>query len=347
MIFETSINHRNKMIQLSQTVAPKSSQISIDKTAKKSRSKRFYKIYKRTANSINFSAILAALFTLWLNHQAEIRQQSSSQNLNHQTILDGHINNIKEIKLSGDYKLEEEGQSVEGNVKDDEREDEFIKSMTLPVLRELSKDEDRKAQLVLFLHQLDLKTVSTSTDDKNSGQGFFQTADLKFGNFEGYKLTQINLKGADLRGADLKFANFSQANLNSADLSCADRNIERWWSWIPFVTEATQEYCASLNGINLSNADLSNAKLMKAELSNADLSKTKLNGANFSNANLTGADFTEANLTEANLTGANISDLQLSQAILCHTTLSAGETSNRDCTSPTLEDVSIGNRSPL
>ncbi len=298
------------MIQREQNPTPESSPLPVKQETKKPRLKRFYKAYRRTSKFVNFSAILAALFTLWLNHQAEVRQQISSEDLNHQTILDGHINNIKEIKLSGDYKLEQEGGST--------REDEFIRSMTLPILRELSQDEDRKAQLVLFLHQLNLKTVSTLTDSENSEKSFFQTADLKFGNFKGYKLIQINFKGADLRGTNLESADFTEANLQFADLSCASRNVERWWSWIPFVPEATQETCTRLNNITLRNAKLTNAIL---------------NNANFDKADLTGADLTEVNLTEANLTGATITDPQLNQAILCGTTLSSGRISNRDCIS--------------
>ena len=55
---------------------------------------------------------------------------------------------------------------------------------------------------------------------------------------------------------------------------------------------------ASLEGANLSGADLSGASLRAANLTGADLT-----GADLYRANLTGADLKDANLRGANLTG--------------------------------------------
>ncbi|NEQ54757.1 MAG: hypothetical protein F6K11_32320 [Leptolyngbya sp. SIO3F4] len=79
--------------------------------------------------SLVFS-VIAVCFTWWLDHQAEIRQQTTSQNLNHQRIFESYISNFKEIHLSNDYK--------NNDIKNQNAEKTFIRGMTLPVLRELT-----------------------------------------------------------------------------------------------------------------------------------------------------------------------------------------------------------------
>ena len=105
--------------------------------------------------SLLFSAA-AVGFTWWLDHQAEVRQQTTSQNLNHQRIFESYMANLKEISLSSDYK--DTVQVIE--------ERTFIRGMTLPVLRELTHDEERKAQLVLLLYQMQMCEILS--DDKCS-----------------------------------------------------------------------------------------------------------------------------------------------------------------------------------
>lgn len=258
--------------------------------------------------SLFFSAV-AVCFTWWLDHQAEVRQQTTSQNLNHQRILESYIGNIKEISLSRDY----------NNTDELIEERTFIMGMTLPVLRELTGDDARKAQLVLFLYQMQMcgilsdqichaadtpevpgsieqtapanvteqnqqPTVDEQTQqpvteeqdqqpivDEQTQQDFLQTADLKFANFKGYKLPKITFRGADLRGTNLASADLREAVLVSANLSCHQRNTQKFWSWVPFLPQATEQVCANLQGTNLQNANLNGTVLNGAILLSTDL----------------------------------------------------------------------------
>lgn len=288
-----------------------------------------------------FSVVVAG-FTWWLEHQTEIRQETTSQNLNHQRIFESYIDNFKEIELSSDYK----------NTDESSNKIEFIKGMTLPVLRELTDDENRKAQLVLFLYQMNTYEIRLEEENQTSNENFLATADLKFAKFKGYKLTHINLQRTDLRGADLESVDLIGADLTSANLSCHLRDTDRLWSWLPFpLPQATKEHCtvlksAQLNDTNLSKvklhgANLTEAKLTEANLSEAELivseneretklinlfqwcsnpcsskSPADLTEANLNKANLTGANLNKANLTGADLTEANFSQAELTQANL-------------------------------
>ncbi len=270
--------------------------------------------------SLLFSAI-AVCFTWWLDHQAEVRQQTTSQNLNHQRVLESYISNLKEISLSRDY----------NDIESLTEKRTFIMGMTLPVLRELTQkssvlreltnDDARKAQLVLLLYQLQMcgilaeqvcQTEATQaetaeptepsqepeptelvnptkleeqeeqlkqeeqSDPEQPGPDLLQTADLKFANFRGYKLPNISFRGADLRGADMSFADLRESTLLSANLSCHQRDVEKFWSWIPFLPQATEQVCTNLQGTNLQNANLNGTVLNEAILLRTDLRRAKM-----------------------------------------------------------------------
>ena len=63
---------------------------------------------------------------------------------------------------------------------------------------------------------------------------------------------------------------------------------------------------AKLNGASLEDADLTAAYLIKADLSEANLSRADLTQAVLSEANLSGADFEDTELTDTFLNGANL-----------------------------------------
>ena len=63
---------------------------------------------------------------------------------------------------------------------------------------------------------------------------------------------------------------------------------------------------AKLNGASLQDADLTAAYLIKADLSEANLSRADLTQAVLSEANLSGADFEDTELTDTFLNGANL-----------------------------------------
>ena len=63
---------------------------------------------------------------------------------------------------------------------------------------------------------------------------------------------------------------------------------------------------AKLNGASLEDADLTAAYLIKADLSEANLSRADLTQAVLSEANLSRADFEDTELTDTFLNGANL-----------------------------------------
>jgi len=169
-----------------------------------------------------------------------------------------------------------------------------IRARTLSVLRSFRGDGDRKASVVLFLHETEiLQKLNVSLRSANLIEAKLSCADLSGSNFSGAKLS----------GADLSGANFSSANLIEAKLSCADlsfANLRR-----ANLREADL-IRTNLSGADLFSAEFSMADLFEANLSRADLTMVKfgvvsLCAANLSDANLNGADLSAAKLMGANL----------------------------------------------
>lgn len=112
--------------------------------------------------------------------------------------------------------------------------------------------------------------------------------------------TGINLASVDLTGKNL--ADYGSLNLSYANLSQAKLRK------------------ANLGEANLSQANLRGTELCEAELYKANLSKANLKEANLRKAilieaDLSGADLRRANLLEASLERANLSKANLQQAI--------------------------------
>ncbi len=72
----------------------------------------------------------------------------------------------------------------------------------------------------------------------------------------------------------------------------------------------------TLQGADLCNAKLMEAKLSNAQLEEADLTAAYLIRADLSGANLSGADLTQAVLSEANLSGADMNGAELTDTFL-------------------------------
>lgn len=72
----------------------------------------------------------------------------------------------------------------------------------------------------------------------------------------------------------------------------------------------------TLQGADLCNAKLMEAKLSNAQLEDADLTAAYLIRADLSGANLSGADLTQAVLSEANLSGADMNGAELTDTFL-------------------------------
>ena len=141
--------------------------------------------------------------------------------------------------------------------------------------------------------------------------------------------------------ADLCYADLSGVNLHDADLSDAKLRYA-------YLGDA------DLSGVNLHDADLSGAKLRDAYLCDADLSGANLHdadlrGANLRGANFNGADLSDAelrdvylsgaNLSGANFSGANLRDAYLRDAYLCDADLSGADLRYADLRYADLHDA--------
>ena len=115
-----------------------------------------------------------------------------------------------------------------------------------------------------------------------------------------------------------------------------------------------------LNGINLGEADLTNAELYDTDLSNANLKMALLTEADFSGATLAGAelykadlskaylnevDLSETYLAAANLSGADLRGAKLHQADLTEANLSSANLNEADMTGVNLAHANIHNAS--
>jgi len=97
----------------------------------------------------------------------------------------------------------------------------------------------------------------------------------------------------------------------------------------------------SLNGIDVTGANLVAATFDGASLKDAVFRNADLAGVDFGEANLTRADLRESvltgailrdtNLTAANLTGAEMSGVMTADTIFCRTVMPSGEVRNPDC----------------
>ncbi len=139
-------------------------------------------------------------------------------------------------------------------------------------------------------------------------------ANLSMASLSGANLSRANLSGANLGGANLTKADLSLANLSKADLSLANLDANFDGENLTGVVH--------LEGADLREADLTNAKLGGADLTNADLTSAKLNGAELEDSDLRRANLEAADLSGADLSGAELREADLSGVVLKHAHLS-------------------------
>ncbi|MGY5148418.1 MAG: pentapeptide repeat-containing protein [Candidatus Nitrosopumilus sp. bin_7KS] len=135
--------------------------------------------------------------------------------------------------------------------------------------------------------------------------------------FDGMKLSNMDLTMVDLRHTSLQGAEFDKSNLTTAFFEGADlqkasfrnANLER----AGFV-EANLKNAflrgADLEMANLNRADLQNADLYDANLRQASLIKTNLQNADLQHVNFYWANLEDANLDEALLDNADFRESQ-------------------------------------
>jgi uncharacterized protein YjbI with pentapeptide repeats len=171
------------------------------------------------------------------------------------------------------------------------------------------------------LHGVNLSGANLSGADLYADN--LSNADLSFANLNSATLADANLSNADLSDTDLSNTDLSYANLSHARLKAAD------------LYHVNMSYTdlsrAELNNANLVDdfmnqtilfgADLSGATLLVGgnalngtNLNNVNLSNAKLFGDDLRNAQLNGANLSNTDLSNANLKGALVSSKQLAQA---------------------------------
>jgi uncharacterized protein YjbI with pentapeptide repeats len=156
----------------------------------------------------------------------------------------------------------------------------------------------------------------------------FGGCDLSGINFTGYNLTGTNLTNANLTNATLTNANLAGTGLNGAALAgVLSGGITGTPSALPTGWILAIGYlmgpganlsgakfsftpCASLQGVNLTSANLSGATLWCTDLSGAHLSGVNLSNAWLAGVNLSGADLSGALFRDDTLSDINLNSVQ-------------------------------------
>jgi inositol transport system substrate-binding protein len=130
------------------------------------------------------------------------------------------------------------------------------------------------------------------TPGPSKSKGRWQV-DLRWANFRGADLHELNLSGVDLRSVNLEEANLQRVNLQDANLVAAD-------------LEKAHLNEANLRGSNLTKADLEGADLSEANLITAILRQTDLRFTKLTRSNLSWSNLRLANLTGVTLMATNL-----------------------------------------
>lgn len=139
-------------------------------------------------------------------------------------------------------------------------------------------------------------------------------ANLTRCDFRGARLNRADLRGGKFHGAQLAGAVLDEADMRAAILCVADDLLGLKW-----MGGSAQVKGASLNGVNLDDAeafavDFSNCSLRGAKLRSANLKNAIFTNANLDGADLSGARLEGASFRNAILTGVDVEQLGLSPA---------------------------------
>lgn len=134
---------------------------------------------------------------------------------------------------------------------------------------------------------------------------------LKFSDFRGAWLPNVNLRGQDISEAIFTDANLSKASMESCN---ASKTLFNNANLNDAKLERSVLRAANMKGAELQNADISSADFRGANLTKINLKNVYGVLAKFEGANLSYANFDKAYITVANFDGANLSNAQLSNA---------------------------------
>lgn len=215
----------------------------------------------------------------------------------------------------------------------------------------------------LNLSNADLTGADLSNMDLNG----FDLSDtvLKRSCLKNTNFKKADLTNADLEGASFNKTDFSEATLKNTileitalkDIILSDKNLSGF-ILIGSIPKSNYLYGknlsnATLDGINLKQADLTNTilahttfnnvNLDSAILKNADLTNANLNKINLSNTNLEGAVLTNANFKSAVFKNSNLTNTKLTGTILTNANLDSAILTNEDLTSTILTGAILTN----
>lgn len=189
------------------------------------------------------------------------------------------------------------------------------------------------------LDRIDLRAVDLS-GARLRGASFEYTflggASLRGADLSGATFAYTDLRGADLAGAVVTETTvwncvqfddrtvFPAGGPSNSDLACGIAPNDVTLELVPgarlvgaplsfaFFESVDGTGSISLQGADLTDSNLTQARLTRADLGGAALVRSRLDGADLSGAKLDGADLGDANLRYADLTGASLTDTDLS-----------------------------------
>jgi uncharacterized protein YjbI with pentapeptide repeats len=135
---------------------------------------------------------------------------------------------------------------------------------------------------------------------------------------------------------------------NEEQLAILRQGVDAWNQWRDENPDTKIDLSeadlgeAKLPGINLNQARLRRVNFYKADLSGGDLSRTNLRKANLFQASLIGSDLSKASLKQANLGGANLNKANLVEANLSDAELRGANLGNANLGRASLYKARIG-----
>ncbi len=175
--------------------------------------------------------------------------------------------------------------------------------------------------------QADLRNVTMSCADIDRLLLGDSRQEVKCAAARGANFTRARMTDAKLAGADLAGATFDHTNLEGSDIryvlapgaDFTSANLQRVDLSGNSVLHGAVFLTASLQGADLTTAELAMANFVSANLHGAILSFARLEGARFLDADLDGADMQNARLYGADMTNAKIGHADLRGATLWKT----------------------------